>query len=639
MGQVTSDFEAQQTQQNNRIVVRKQRLETAQRRILELVRQNGDKRELRELLGMDGIDPNVRSEFRGFTSLHFTAILGHKSLAKLLLLHPATDPLIRTNEHDNETALHLACKHGHEKIVQLLANNSVFGIRCINAHGGVLNETALHICCREGRDDLLRILLSQLPGRTFGVPTLVEQCCHVIIDKNVPYYLYRECIPLELYEILDASRLRATRNQKARHTRRHSSSSMASKTTLLAVTNQSLGRNNDISDFKDLQSMAEPSGSTSSMININIGDKEGYTPLHRAVLSGSTPCIEQLLALPAVNINSRSVDNSSPLLDALASGNINIINLLLEHPRKPFLSFCTLRIPEIATYNGVTIETSFERKEEMLAETIKGVMPVGNKMVLWKRIFDAYYKARVTGSCCSMQEVLSDILLSYADREGLPLLHIAARHGVFELIDWFFSEVTEATRTRLLMLEDRSMGGTPIHWVVYAPANLVTSTLESLLGQSTLAEKRALLVENRAKDGSSPLHWATKPFASYQSLLVLLEHSLECLRLTKTNEDSSESNPNKVFADNTMSTPLHWIAELKENAEDRIKLLLGAGGFDPWQRNSLGLLPITIASTNASHKTLAVFAKLFAWNSSSGITTSSRHLHDPTIVSRSGTYL
>ena len=80
---------------------------------------------------------------------------------------------------------------------------------------------------------------------------------------------------------------------------------------------------------------------TSTNININILDEEGYTPLHRAVLSENKDIVLDLLKYTNINIDSKldmkvSVNGwylggASPLMLASFLGNNEIVNILIEN--------------------------------------------------------------------------------------------------------------------------------------------------------------------------------------------------------------------------------------------------------------------------------------------------------------------
>lgn len=206
---------------------------------------------------------------------------------------------------------------------------------------------------------------------------------------------------------------------------------------------------------------------------------------------------------------------------------------------------------------------------------------------------------------------------------------------------------------RLILEKDTGcLEGTVIHYAAIAPSESTSKTIETLLecfprnGKS----RKRLLLTSRAKDGSLPLNWSSGSQGNISSLKTLLKVSIECLqqqkkeqkqelennwKKEKTNrlssffrqriltelegqeedmkdayeeeegdeeeeeeveeeeEEELSDDPNLVFVDDMGFTPLHRVAELTKEAEERIRMLLEAG-FRTDMKNKKGELPYDV---------------------------------------------
>lgn len=107
--------------------------------------------DVRELL-KDGADVNAQDMFGGNTGLHWTARLGLKAMARLLIDNGA-NPNARND--DNDTPLHWAARAGRKELAVILL-----------AHGARVNAvdregwTPLRWAQAQGHEDLARILVA-----------------------------------------------------------------------------------------------------------------------------------------------------------------------------------------------------------------------------------------------------------------------------------------------------------------------------------------------------------------------------------------------------------------------------------------------------------------------------------------------
>ena len=109
-----------------------------------------------ELLINSGANVNA-SDYSGSTALHYAAAKGHQN-ALLLLLH--SQAIIDARDSDGNTALHLACNNGHEDCVKALlyfAEHS--GIKLNPDVKNMNGNTPLHNAARWGYENIIQILL------------------------------------------------------------------------------------------------------------------------------------------------------------------------------------------------------------------------------------------------------------------------------------------------------------------------------------------------------------------------------------------------------------------------------------------------------------------------------------------------
>ncbi|KAI8484077.1 hypothetical protein Bbelb_381950 [Branchiostoma belcheri] len=105
----------------------------------------------------EGVDVNMRLQTHylfgrtGDTALHVACRRGHGKVVELLIKNQAD--LNVTNEK-GVTALHVACRGGHGKVVELLIKNQA-DLNLTNKNG----DTSLHVACREGHDKVVELLI------------------------------------------------------------------------------------------------------------------------------------------------------------------------------------------------------------------------------------------------------------------------------------------------------------------------------------------------------------------------------------------------------------------------------------------------------------------------------------------------
>jgi ankyrin repeat protein len=288
--------------------------ELARRRALpranEQLRNFCKNRSLKPVLDLlaDNIDLNEKDDVSGMSALHYAAACGDYSLVKLLLLKGAD---IKSRDKTHLTPLHCAASEGHEDVIELLCrfgasvdvvatkNVTPFHLAAENGHleccralhdaGCSLTEltaqgrTALHLAASHNRVDVARYLLSKgvaLHAKNVGDHTAL----HEAVMKG-----YQEMIRL----LLD-------------HEPNKASMSGELLTAFHMVLDHYLeGESGKREVLKLLlESGCNPNGLSS----------EGYTPLHRAILSNDVSLVEILL------IHGADMRARTPMGELLPSG-------------------------------------------------------------------------------------------------------------------------------------------------------------------------------------------------------------------------------------------------------------------------------------------------------------------------------
>ncbi|XP_013772275.1 ankyrin repeat and SAM domain-containing protein 1A-like isoform X2 [Limulus polyphemus] len=95
---------------------------------------------------------------KGSTPLHLAAWTGNTEIVKLLLVHGPSVPNVNHTNHDHETALHSAAQYGHTDVVSLLLQNN-----CDPTVRNFKEETALDLAAQYGRLETVEQLVKHSP--------------------------------------------------------------------------------------------------------------------------------------------------------------------------------------------------------------------------------------------------------------------------------------------------------------------------------------------------------------------------------------------------------------------------------------------------------------------------------------------
>ncbi|XP_019616149.1 PREDICTED: ankyrin repeat domain-containing protein 2-like [Branchiostoma belcheri] len=99
-----------------------------------------------------GVDVNIKSiTTDGDTGLHVACREGHVKVVELLIKNQAD---LNVANKDGDTGLHVACREGHVKVVELLIKNQA-DLNVANKTG----DTGLHVACSGGHDKVAELLI------------------------------------------------------------------------------------------------------------------------------------------------------------------------------------------------------------------------------------------------------------------------------------------------------------------------------------------------------------------------------------------------------------------------------------------------------------------------------------------------
>jgi ankyrin repeat protein/beta-lactamase regulating signal transducer with metallopeptidase domain len=275
----------------------------------------GDIEQVRSLISK-GVDVNETDQ-TGQTALHLAARHGHKAVVELLLDRDADVHAQRKRWPQlGATPLHEAAKHGHKEIVEvLLANGSE-----VNERDGS-RWTALHYAARNGHKEIVKVLLTNgadVNARDKASKTPVERAMEGNQREVVELLVAKgaDISPLCLAAYTgDSARVKSLIQNGADVNIR----TQAGITPLCYVAHQG---------SKDMVQLLVDNGA-----DVNTKDNWNWTPLHSAAEKGHKD-VAELLIEKGANVNARDGAGRTPLWYAEKEGHTKIVELLRKHGAK-----------------------------------------------------------------------------------------------------------------------------------------------------------------------------------------------------------------------------------------------------------------------------------------------------------------
>lgn len=327
------------------------------------------------------LKPNVDAvDAKNWTALHYAAANGHQNLL-LLLLHAGIN--INSTSNDQHTSLHLACLNGHSGCVKAL----LYFSEHMKIHVDIdaqtqLGQTALHYASKWGFSDIVETLLEH--SATVGVANRIGatplKCAHnskivkMLRDALADQQKRRkssdaspigneEYVLISDEDLLDDETFVEYRNIEEMKRIDKAVTAIAAHDTKLAcyylglevfpptpVINATPPKDhasekvchplctcqrclNDSADFYTLLRKPFTSSSTNSnKINLNATNGDGCTALHVAALSGNLDMMNILLD-HRVSVSARTKSGCTALHLACRERRLNVIKLLLSRCR------------------------------------------------------------------------------------------------------------------------------------------------------------------------------------------------------------------------------------------------------------------------------------------------------------------
>lgn len=307
-------------------------------------------------------DPNVRAKASGETALHFAVEMKHYEAAKSLLQRPDLNPNLT---HDmGKTALHYAIDNGDETAVRLLLACPMVDIRQPDSEG----MTPIAQAGATGHLALVEALLQKIAvNQERQALACTEAMCQAIVNghtKIVALILkkYRsdpnigeaqKKIPpvgiaisfgrLEILKLL----LFFNADVNVRMPDGMPGLTTAIEHRRLDIFKVLLFHPNIDPNIQDLECGNSPLGFavsnglldfvklllTHKAVDVNHGNKTGFTPLIRAVESGDAAILQCLLSDTRLLVHKANRDSSTALITACSLGDAAAVKLLLQHDK------------------------------------------------------------------------------------------------------------------------------------------------------------------------------------------------------------------------------------------------------------------------------------------------------------------
>ena len=274
------------------------------------------------LLSLCSVDVNFQ-DYSGYTPLHTACHYGHLDITKFLVSLPSVD--VNIQDDSSNTLLHTACHHGHLDIIKFLVSLPSVDVNIQDDSG----DTPLHTACCYGHLDIIKFLVS-LPSvdvhirDNSGYTPLHTACHHGHLDI-IKFLVSLLSVDVNIQDDSGDTPL-------------HTACCYGHLDIIKFLLSLSSDVNITIPSYPVLLHNACHFGTidvvkflvSSSTIDVNIKDKEGYTPLHTACRYGQLDIIKFLLSLPSVNVNIRDDRRDTPLHTACHYGQLDIIKFLLS---------------------------------------------------------------------------------------------------------------------------------------------------------------------------------------------------------------------------------------------------------------------------------------------------------------------
>ena len=243
---------------------------------------------------VQGVDVNMTSErVHGATALHEACKYGHEEVVRLLL-DSSGIAINQANTDTGSTPLFTACEQGHAPVVELLLASSGIAVNQATTTGA----TPLNVACEKGHAPVVELLLT-----SSGID--VNQAVTLNGRTLNPLFLACQNGHAPVVELLFAS-------------------------SRIDVNQVNTGCSPLFIACQQGHAPVVKLLLTLSKFDVNQGGINGTPPLFMACQYGHTPVVELLLASSEIDINKSLDDGQSPLFAAAESGHVALVTLLIK---------------------------------------------------------------------------------------------------------------------------------------------------------------------------------------------------------------------------------------------------------------------------------------------------------------------
>lgn len=268
---------------------------------------------------------------RGQHALHVAAKADKAGVIPLVASIPNAPDVNACMGMAMQTAMHVACHHGHAASVRALLGVSGVDIRCQAGAGA----TPLHTACIKGHAHIVQLLL-QLAADRLNINAVDE-------DGSTPlHYAARLNHPAVVQLLLSAPGIEVNALDEDGCTPLHDAVApghvevvellLSAPSIDINIAEPEDGETPLILAAKDGRVhmtqllLAVPSN------DVNAADVKGHTALHRAVQVGAMAVVKLLLAAPGINVNATARNGETPLHFAIKQAQTAMVQLLLKAP-------------------------------------------------------------------------------------------------------------------------------------------------------------------------------------------------------------------------------------------------------------------------------------------------------------------
>lgn len=270
--------------------------------LIETVLKN-DLLNLKKIIAI-GANPNAREKGKvGLTALMIASAQANYEIVSFLLSKGAD--VFSTDKLTGATALHKACQGGSVEVAKLLLDAGAF----VDAVTPTMGHTPIMDALWYKWTDLVKLLIDYGANLNLGTHYGFTMDDHLEFELNVNQGEEKQKF-VAIKEMIDQGRAAAQKDIESQN--------------VMVATIQG-----DAETVKKLTGQGSDVNTTHPHVN---SFEDGYTPLLTACRNGHTEIVQALLAAGAKVRVEDWIFKGAPIHKATYNGNLEILNLLVEHP-------------------------------------------------------------------------------------------------------------------------------------------------------------------------------------------------------------------------------------------------------------------------------------------------------------------